>query len=672
MNMHPGVRHWICALILCGCGFAAHSQSLDYGALEQLFREPVTTSITGTPQRVSEVPGKIVIVTAEDIRRSGAHDIPGLLRHVSGIDVMSWTNDGADVGVRGYDQANSPGLLVLIDGRQVQADHNGNTPWSALPVELAAIRQIELVKGPSAALFGFNAVYGVINIVTYNPLYDDINNVSVSAGTHDLVEGSAVGTFRFSDRAALQISGGSRSNQDFSTPIPVLIPGATATRRPDDRLAFNIDGALRLGTATELSVELSHADVNEDGISPLYSLSRDRFRTASAKLQLNSDTELGLLQATAYTNSIDQASLPGFANLPVTFNNRLTVVQLQDVFGVGTSHSLRLSAEYRHSAVNTAPITGGRIFYDVMTGGGNWTWKISPAVSLSNAVRFDSLRLGRSGFVPAGFPFSNADWNRTLDNFSFNSGVVWKVNDTDRLRFTVARGSQLPGLSLLGGVLANTPSINYSGFPFLQPTHVTNDEVGWDHALPALNTVLKISAFHIENQGLLSPFGGFTAAAGVAYVGPSNVGDSSANGVEIGFRASFRQYWRWGALYRFEHIVDHFTLGAQQGTRFVDFQHVTPQHMVTANAGWSKARWDIDGYFRYQSATRGLQPAPSGLVSVLVPVNAYVSVDARLAFRLARRVSLSLSGQNLLHATQQQTSGPDVERRVIVTLSADL
>lgn len=92
---------------------AALAQALDYGALEQLFGEPVTSSATGTPQRATEVPADMEIVTAEEIRRSGAYDIPGVLRHVLGVDVMQWGNDNVDVGMRGYDQVFSSRVLVL-------------------------------------------------------------------------------------------------------------------------------------------------------------------------------------------------------------------------------------------------------------------------------------------------------------------------------------------------------------------------------------------------------------------------------------------------------------------------------------------------------------------------------------------------------------------------------
>ena len=153
-------------MIACG---AAQAQAIDYDALEQLFGEPVTASATGQPQRASEAPANMIIVTAEEIRRSGARNIPDILRNVAGVDALEWTNGATDIGLRGYDKAYSARVLVLVDGRQVYADHYGFMPWNVLGVELGSIRQIEIVKGPNAALFGFNAVGGVINIVTRDP-----------------------------------------------------------------------------------------------------------------------------------------------------------------------------------------------------------------------------------------------------------------------------------------------------------------------------------------------------------------------------------------------------------------------------------------------------------------------------------------------------------------------
>ena len=146
-------RRLATASFLAASGFAcvrpAHSQTIDYVALEELFQEPVTASATGQPQRESDVPANMIIVTADDIRRSGGRNVPDVLRHVAGVDVMEWTNADVDVGLRGYDKPYSARVLVLIDGRQVYADHYGFMPWNILTVELSAIRQIEIVKGPN-------------------------------------------------------------------------------------------------------------------------------------------------------------------------------------------------------------------------------------------------------------------------------------------------------------------------------------------------------------------------------------------------------------------------------------------------------------------------------------------------------------------------------------------
>ena len=118
------------------------------------------------------------IITADEIRRSAASDLSGVLKYRGGVEVWQHSLGSADVSVRGYNQGGTNRLLVLVNGRQVYLDHFGLVSWNSIPVELNEIRQIEIVKGPNTALFGFNAVGGVVNIVTYNPLLDDVDRVS--------------------------------------------------------------------------------------------------------------------------------------------------------------------------------------------------------------------------------------------------------------------------------------------------------------------------------------------------------------------------------------------------------------------------------------------------------------------------------------------------------------
>ena len=646
----------------------ALAQTLDYGSLEQLFGEPVTTSATGSPQRVTEAPANMEIVTADEIRRSGAYDIPGVLRHVLGVDVLRWNNDNADVSLRGYDQVRSPRVLVLIDGRQVYADHYGYTPWDALPVELSAIRQIEVVKGPNTALFGFNAVSGVINIITYNPLYDDVGTASIGGGTQNIIQGSLVKTFKLNDRTALRLTAGGGLDDDFSTPTPAS--AGTLQRRGNDRFEFGAEGMIRLADRIHLGLEVTHSEAYSNKLDPIYGLELNRNFASSVKGQLSAETGLGLIQAIAYTNWASQHSL-NERKTPIKFEDEVTVVQLQDLFRVGAAHTFRASAEYRHNSVGTSPFAGATIFYDLYSAGGMWNWNITRNVSLTNAVRFDDLQLGRDGPTPAGYPFVNADWNRTIQEWSFNSGLVWNADDADTVRLLVARGVQLPSLNSFGAFLLTSPFANLTGQPSIAPTTAMSYEIDWDHILARIAGQFRAAVFYESLEDLITVAGGNLGGGPPPYRGQLNAGNSDAKGIELSLKGMFEQDWRWGVTYRYESIKDSFLRFAQNGTGYIDFEHVTPNHTVNANLGWARGRWEIDGFLYYQSATRGLVGLPFGTGSFLTPVQAYVSFDARIGYRLTDWATLSVSGQNLFASPQQQTSGPKVERRILGTLSVD-
>jgi outer membrane receptor for ferrienterochelin and colicins len=641
----------------------AAAQTVNYGALEQLFGESVTTSATGQPQRATEVPAAMEIVSAAQIRRSGAVDIPGALKQVPGVDVMQWTSDNADLSVRGYDQAFSSRLLVLVDGRQVYADHYGYTPWAALPVELSTIRQIEVVKGPSTALFGANAVSGVINIITYNPLYDDVNTASVTGGTQGTIRGSAVTTLQDKGRWAVRLSGSGGFDNDFATPVPAY--SSPVSRRQNWREAIDLNGIVQLNARTQFSLDFSHSQTQNNSVDSSYSLGQVKHLTSSAKGELDADTDFGLIKAVAYTNWIAQDTTNGVGEFD--FDGQSTVIRLEDVLRIGADHVVRGALEFRHNEVNTTPIRGARIFYNTPSFSGMWAWTISSSLSWTNAVRFDSLDLGRTGTAVAGYPFPNAAWDRNLSQWGFNSGLVWKATSDDTVRLLASRGIALPSLAHLGAFVLATPFFNTSGNPNLNASAVMNYELDWDRRIDAVGVVLRTALFHQTTTDVISLSGGFTSGP-PAYTTPANIGSSDAIGGELSLTGGFLDHWHWGASYRFETIRDRFIPVAQNAAALTDFQHVTPQHQIKANLGWAQGAWETDAAVYYQSATQGIFPTPTG--SGLIPVQAYFNADARIGYRINENLTLSVSGQNLLQSQQAQTSGPAIERRVLVNLLA--
>ncbi len=666
MKIHQLIKHIYLIAMTVACG-TAQAKSMDYGSLEQLFKEPVTTSVTGTPQRVSEVPDTMVIITAEDIRRSGADDIPGVLRHVAGVDVLQWANDDADVSIRGYNQAYSPRLLVLIDGRQVYADYYGYTPWSTLPVELNEIRQIEVIKGPNSALFGFNAAGGVINIITYNPLYDEVNTASLAGGTQQLKEGSIVATKKINNKAGLRIAGGFRGNNDFSTP---QLPNAIGTRRGDNRGEVNMLARVRLTDKIEAALEASQSNAAQTEVGPAYQEWYSKYWTKSVKGSLTADSSLGLIQATAYQNILAYKNyIMNFTNPLSQLHNVVTVGMVEDLFKIGSNNTFRVALEYRHNMMPTT-LLEAYVFYNVGSVSGMWNWKITPSLALTNAIRLDHLTLGREGPQPLGSRLTNSIWNnRVLVEKSFNSGLVWQANTVNTFRIMAARGVQLPSLLEFGGLIFPVQPFGVaSGVPTLNPAIVRNYEAGWDRDFPSIGAQTRVTLFHENAYSLISLTGGTLFPGSSLVSTPANIGSSQATGLELSIKGVFLQNWRWGASYTPEFINDNFgnfTL-SQIG---VDYQDTLPVNVVNGNLGWSKGPWEIDGYVRYRSNFYSIRGNLGNSTKLLVAIKNYTAVDARIAYKITKDVTLALSGQNLTQGSQQQTSAPDIQRRVLCTLT---
>jgi iron complex outermembrane receptor protein len=356
----------------------------------------------------------------------------------------------------------------------------------------------------------------------------------------------------------------------------------------------------------------------------------------------------------------------------VTFDNRVTVAQLEGLTKVSTRHTLRLSAEYRHNTMETTPFPGGDVFYDVAALGGMWEWRLDPSLTLTTALRFDRWSLGRSGSLPPGYALSNEDWDRTRTKPSFNLGVVWQATDADTLRFLLGRGVQLPNLFNLGGFLFPIPSVGYvSGVPDLEPTIVENYEISWDRVLPQLAAKLRVSLFHGHSRDVVAIGGDARPAEGLLFL-PFNVGNSRTTGLEVSVEGMLGEETRWGLSYKGQEIDDRFTPGFPVEITLTDFEHTTPRHIVKANLGWANDHWEVDGYIRYQSRFSGIVSDEQGTgTGVLAPIPNYVTLHGRVAYLFNERFTLAVSGQNLTRPQQRQTSAPDVERAVFATLTMD-
>jgi iron complex outermembrane recepter protein len=155
----------ICALAAGSRAQTPPPRDLTQFSLEDLMNVQVT-SVSKKEQKLAKTGAAIFVITQEDIRRSGATNIPDLLRMVPGVDVARVDHNNWAVSIRGFNGVFANKVLVLIDGRSVYHPAFSGVLWSAQEVPLEDIERIEVIRGPGGTVWGANAMNGVINIIT--------------------------------------------------------------------------------------------------------------------------------------------------------------------------------------------------------------------------------------------------------------------------------------------------------------------------------------------------------------------------------------------------------------------------------------------------------------------------------------------------------------------------
>jgi iron complex outermembrane receptor protein len=670
---HRLVAGVICLALMAPLGHVA-AQSVDYGSMEQLFGEPVTTSATGRPQKVSEAPANMVIITQDDIRRSGAANIPDVLSFVAGLDVRRYGSVDADVAVRGYDQAFNPRLLVMVNGRQVYLDSYGYVAWQIIPIQLEEIRQIEVVMGPNSALFGFNAASGVINIITFDPLFDNVNAGTIRLGSQNTREASAVATVHAGENAGIRMSIGGLSQEEYK---PVGLPPEITAFTRDPRLgSFNIDGKARVAPGVEVMLEVSAANAQNTDYSIGGLTAFDTYHSNSVRAGVVADTDLGLIAVNAWRNWFGTYTASAFiGSNTVPVDNTVYVFQASDTLQLNANHIIRVGLEYRDNFAASDQVFGGTIGYADYALSGMWDWRITPALSFTNSVRVDYLALRYSGALVPGNIYTNAQYNNaTITQPSFNTGLVYKLTNLDTLRLTAARGLQAPSLIDFGlqypAGSGPRPSASL-GSPALQPTAVWNLELGYDRLVPAIASTLRGSVFVQRNDNLIAQ--GTSTLPGVLSTGilasvSQNIGYSDAAGGEIGIKGHSNSGFRWNASYSFMAIADHTSINKLYLTSPQNYQNGTPTSVVIAGVGYTKDKWELDASGRWQSRFTDYRLTVSGLEPV--QISDYVTFQGRIGYNLTEHVTVALAGRQLNISRLSQSAGPPVERSLIGSITA--
>ncbi len=332
------------AIALC----AAFSASAFAQTAQDKKLEPVLVTAARTPQIAREVLSDNVVITSEEIAKSGRTSLVDLLQRQRGIEITRTGGPGtaSSVFLRGTDNKQN---VVLVDGVRVGSSTSGGATWSAIP--LSQIERVEIVYGPLSTMYGADAVGGVIQIFTKQG--DGAPAPTVSAGvgsyaTRNLeagVSGSS-GGFRYALRAAHE-----RADSFSATK-----PGAFGFN--PDKDGYDNDSAsgqfgLQLAKGHEIGLSFLHSrlDSRFDSGATFDDRSKQRVATygvySKNRILPNWNSQLQLSQ------SVDKSTSDASFGHSV-FDTTQKQISWQNNFTVGASDVLQLIAEQRKEEVDSS------------------------------------------------------------------------------------------------------------------------------------------------------------------------------------------------------------------------------------------------------------------------------------------------------------------------------
>lgn len=200
------------------------------GLLNLSFEELMNVTIVSASKKAEDIyisPLSASVLTRKAIEKAGCTSIMDAFRLMPGLIVREQSNGNFDIHLRGMNGVNRTGTyasttnlttLVMIDNRPVYSYLNGGTFWETLPIDINDVERIEVIRGPASALYGPNAVSGVINIITRRP---DKNGLYAVANTqagsyHTQIANASIG-YKFNRKIDMIVSGNLQDRQRTQT-----------------------------------------------------------------------------------------------------------------------------------------------------------------------------------------------------------------------------------------------------------------------------------------------------------------------------------------------------------------------------------------------------------------------------------------------------------------------
>jgi iron complex outermembrane receptor protein len=556
------------------------------------------TSVSRQAQPLSDAPAAVYVITNEDIRRSGQTSLPEILRLAPNLEVAQINANSYAISARGFNSSTANKLLVLIDGRSVYTPLFSGVFWDMQDVMPDDIDRIEVISGPGGTLWGANAVNGVINITTKHSRDTQGGLVTFGGGTVKYDGGARYGG-KLGDNTTYRLYAKGFAYQRTDNAAGARVRDAWSKPQGGFRIDWGraADAVTVQGDAYQGNEQQAlPAEGTISGYNLLGRWTRS-FGSGSA------------LQVQAYYDQAERAFPGNFTDWVGTWD-----IELQHSFAPARGHEIVWGGDYRlwNDHFSASP---GLIFLPPQRSVSMGSVYVQDTIALADRLKLIlGARLeanGYTGLQPV--PSARLSWKVT------DSALLWSaVSRAVRTPSRIDRDFFVPGFILGGPDFRDEKLIAY--------------EIGYRQQISTRGSI-SISTFYNVYDELRS----LEAPPGATF--PlifSNKMEGDSYGAELWGNYALTDWWR----------LSGGVSALQESLRFKPDSHDVaglqaagndPHHQLSLRSSMNLTeRVELDVGVREV----GRLPNPS--------VPSYVSLDARIAWRMLDSVDLSLTATNLL------------------------
>ena len=618
MKKVQSLRNAVVVSLLAGTTVVWGGTAFAAEDLQEFALEDMVVTATRTESKMVDVPVNATVISAEKIADRHYLDVADALKDVPGATVID-SGEGADekkIILNGDER-----VLVLVNGRRVNFDvgtmSRASYDLNQIP-DVSLIERIEVVKGHGGALYGSDAVGGVVNIIT-KKMDHSYGKVSMGFGSQQARDAKAMYTIKEGKTgvmvAASKYKQGYYKYKDVADNSTKRWPGDT--KFENEKVSLKLAQELTETSNLEFGYDFSkYSGISQYSVtSPGPSLIDKKTNNIYMKYDwLMNDTDQGYLQV--YRNKYEYDN---FGKI----DEKVTGFEAQQAISTAENNKLVVGASYRSSHVNA--VTGS--YNDKINNKALFVsdqWEFAPRWTLDAGVRYDKHSTAGSKTT------WSAGLNKKFDENShayFNWGQVFKAPTLDDLYY-------------------NNTSWWQIGDPNLKPEKGDTWTVGYGTRI-ADKTDVNISYFQSDLEDAIT----WDWSGSPAYA--KNIHKQKKNGMELSISHELNDNWNLEASYTYVRVRND----NNDGKGYVRDNNYIP-NMYRFGVRYHDDLWNADLFLRGGSGadTSGANDWHGNYTQKYVDSN-YVTLDMSVSYKASKDLSFYAKGYNLLNKAYAESAG---------------